>query len=155
MTRDKQIQSILKKFDELTYRIENSYHSEEKVLSKERSQHEALKGTELSLTEYHVIASIGDNENVNGTFLANDLGITKGGVSKTIVKLIGKAMLNAVKLPSNRKEVYYQLTELGQLVYNLHERMHTGIKDDAAKKLKKYSDEELAIIGKFLNDFKK
>ena len=155
MVRDKQIQSILKKFDELTYRIENSCHNEEKVLSKEMSTHETLKGYELSLTEYHIIASVGNNENVNGTFLANDLGITKGGVSKTAVKLISKGMLKVIKLPSNRKEVYYQLTELGEAVYHLHERMHKSIKENAAAKLKKYKDDELAVIGKFLNDFRK
>jgi DNA-binding MarR family transcriptional regulator len=154
MERSKRVSRIIQKFDELTYKIENSYHNEEKSLSGEMSLHEELRQYQLSLTEYHMVAAIGDDKSVNGTFLTKKLNITKGSISKTASKLLTKGMIELGKLPGNKKEVYYSLTELGWKVYHLHHKMHQSVKNASMSKLSKYSDDELSVIDRFLRDFK-
>ncbi len=145
------IEEIIKKFEKLTYSIENDGHSEEKLLRTELNGHNVLKNTRISLTECHIIACIGANGSANGTFIAKTLNITKGSVSKTAAKLTEKNLINTERLPNNKKEIHYTLTRLGQELYRLHENMHGKAKDEFALKLEKFTAGELKTIRAFLD----
>ena len=153
MGKDQKINKVLMLYEKLTYHIENDEHSEEKLLRRELSVNKKLRDVKLSLTESHVIACIGDNEKTNGTFIAKSLNITKGGVSKAAAKLLQKGMIDDMRQPDNRKEVYYVLTELGREVYLAHAHMHEKSQDDLRDVLDKYSENELDTVSKFLSDF--
>lgn len=149
------INTVLDLYEQLTYHIENEEHSEEKLLRKELNERKTLAKIPLSLTECHMIACIGgnDDEMVNGTFIAKNLNITKGGVSKAASKLINKKMIETVKSESNRKEIYYVLTAIGRDAYLAHEQMHEKAHQQHQQILNEYTNEELAAVKKFLKDF--
>jgi DNA-binding MarR family transcriptional regulator len=109
----------------------------------------------MSLSECHIVAQIGQHESVNGTFLAKNLNITKGGVSKSVTKLVNKGLVEIKKLPNNRKEVHYSLTELGVKVFAVHEKMHESAQDEIKRTLVKYDEGALTIISNFLDDITK
>ena len=154
MDKQAKVSKVLELYEKLTYGIENDEHSEEKLLRKELKSLSLLEGINLSLTACHVIACIGDmnGEKVNGTYIAKELNITKGGVSKAVAKLVSKNMVEAIRSDSNRKEVYYELTDLGRNVYRAHAQMHEKAKDQQRAVLASYSEGELEIISRFLKD---
>lgn len=152
MNSEMKVDKVLELYESLTYQIENEEHGEEKLLSKELSSHKLLKNTKLSLTECHVVACIGDNDTANGTFIAKTLNITKGGVSKAAAKLIQKKMIKSLRMQDNKKEVYYELTELGKQLHYAHSIMHERAKEHQRKVLAGYTDQELSVVAKFLKD---
>ncbi len=114
-----------------------------------------LKNTRISLTECHIIACIGANGSANGTFIAKTLNTTKGSISKTAAKMSEKSLINTERLPNNKKEVHYSLTDLGKELYRLHENMHGKAKDEFALKLEKFTACELETIRAFLDTVNK
>ena len=82
-------------------------------------------GTDTLLypSEIHIIDAIGSNDSVTTTFLANKLGITKGGISQTTAKLLDKGLI--VKQSSHAtNEVFITLTEKGETAFETHKKIH-------------------------------
>ncbi len=82
-------------------------------------------GTDTLLypSEIHIIDAIGSSECVTTTFLANTLGITKGGISQTTAKLLDKGLI--VKQSSRvTNEVFITLTEKGKTAFETHKKIH-------------------------------
>ncbi len=50
----------------------------------------------------------------NVTVLSEALGITRGGASKALGRLKADGLAEGYRLPGNKKEVYYRLTEKGK-----------------------------------------
>ncbi|HVN59173.1 MAG TPA: MarR family transcriptional regulator [Bacteroidales bacterium] len=73
-------------------------------------------GDLLYLTEVHTIATVGKNEKVNMTTLAEIMGVTRGAISQTIRKLVVKGLI--IKSNShNLKEFNLMLSRKGRVVY--------------------------------------
>ena len=87
---------------------------------KEKSG-ELLK--DLSFSEMHCINYIGTIERANVTKLSELLNITRGGISKIIKKLINKGFIETYTDKSNKKEIYYNLTQQGKIAFNEHEKI--------------------------------
>jgi len=91
---------------------------------------------ELYPSEIHMIEHVAEMGTTNMTELARHLGLTKGAISKSIVKLERLGLVRRYKYISNQKEVYLHLTEKGVLAYNGHKRYHAAM----AKSLEQYCD---------------
>lgn len=107
---------------------------------------------ELTFSEYHVIDCIGKNHLPNSTFIAKQLDMTKGAISKITAKLISKGLINANRLENNKKEVFFTLTSQGKEAYEVHERMHDSENSKLINIFRKYDLQELKIIYRFLDD---
>ncbi len=83
---------------------------------------ESLKGYKSS--EVHYIECIGRNVDSNVTKLAESLYMTRGAISKMTKKLIEKGIIESYQKPDNKKEIYFRLTEEGQRIYKVHEKLH-------------------------------
>ncbi len=81
-------------------------------------------GVPMYRREIHTIQAIGKNPGINITTLAEHMGVTKGAVSQTIKKLIKKGLVNKAYAPGNAKEVLPELTDLGWIGFNNHEKFH-------------------------------
>ena len=112
-----------------------------------------LYNKELTISEYHVIDCIGKNHLPNVTFIAKQLDMTKGAISKITAKLISKGLINADHLDNNKKEIYYILTPQGKDAYKVHEKVHDAENEKLVNIFKMYNEEELKTIRKFLDDF--
>nr|WP_312579935.1 MarR family transcriptional regulator [Sedimentibacter sp.] len=107
---------------------------------------------ELTFSEYHVIDCIGKNHLPNSTFIAKQLDMTKGAISKITAKLVSKGLINANRLDNNKKEVYFTLTSQGKDAYEVHERIHDFENSKLVNIFKEYNEEELKVIHRFLDD---
>ncbi|HBJ2608935.1 MarR family transcriptional regulator [Clostridium botulinum] len=112
-----------------------------------------IKG--ISLSEFHVIECIGKNNMSNNIFIAKELNMTKGGISKINSKLLSKDIIKADKIENDKREIYYSLTEKGIALFKLHEHLHEKEREKLMKILSNYKLEEITTILKFLEDLEK
>jgi DNA-binding MarR family transcriptional regulator len=81
-------------------------------------------GVAMFRREIHTVQAIGRNPGINVTDLAEYMGVTKGAVSQTITKLTKKGLVRKTYAPGNAKEVILELTDLGQIGFQNHEKFH-------------------------------
>lgn len=74
-------------------------------------------------SEIHLIDAIGKNKNMTTTKLANILGITKGGISQTVSKLMKKGLVTKSE-GDGINEVYILLSDKGKKAYEEHLKLH-------------------------------
>ena len=88
---------------------------------------DSLKGYKSS--EVHCIEYIGRNVDSNVTKLAESFYMTRGAISKMTKKLIKKGIIESYQKPDNKKEIYFRLTEQGQVIYKVHEELHNEFQE--------------------------
>jgi DNA-binding MarR family transcriptional regulator len=81
-------------------------------------------GVLMHTKEIHTIQAIGRHPGINVTNLAEHTGVTKGAVSQTINRLVRKGLVRKTHPPGNDKEVVLELTNLGQIGFQNHEKFH-------------------------------
>lgn len=116
------------------------------ILLNKVKMEELLKGYKSS--EVHCIQCIGKNEDANVTKLAESFYMTRGAISKVTKKLIAKGILESYQKPENKKEVYYRLTEQGNVIFEIHENLHQEFCERDKAIFEQVTDEQLeAILG--------
>jgi len=108
---------------------------------------------EYSYSETHCIDYIGKTELPNVTKIADNMQMTRGAISKMTKKLLAKGLIEKYTLESNKKEVYFRLTESGIELYKEHDKRHKLWEQRDTKFLERYSPEEIEIIVKFMREF--
>lgn len=108
---------------------------------------------EYSYSETHCIDYIGKTELPNVTKIADNMQMTRGAISKMTKKLLAKGLIEKYSLESNKKEIYFRLTESGMELYKEHEKRHKLWEKRDSKFLERYSKDELGIITKFMKEF--
>jgi DNA-binding MarR family transcriptional regulator len=108
-------------------------------------------GFPLYHSEVHLLDAIHSHEDENGQELAKRLGITKGAVAQVAKKLIGKALIESYQLSSNKKEVYFRLTELGERAVKGHRRHHECMNVKVVEYINKLSEKDIQTILRFLD----
>lgn len=108
---------------------------------------------EYSYSETHCIDYIGKSELPNVTKIAETMQMTRGAISKMTKKLLAKGLIEKYTLESNKKEVYFKLTESGMELYSEHEKRHKLWEQRDSRFLERYSKEEIEIITKFMTEF--
>ena len=116
------------------------------------SQDQEIDISHLTLTQIHVLHEISEKENTNVTLISNIIGITKGGVSKAVSKLIQWGLVHEVANGSSKREIHYKLTQQGVKLSFVHEKLHQSLKVKYTKLYEGYSEEEMSIIQRFLDD---
>ena len=105
---------------------------------------------ELSLSQIHCIAIIGDNDGANVTKISNELEMTTGAITKMCKKLFSQGFVEKYQETGNNQKVYYRLTELGQKIYGIHKGLHNKIYEDKKSIIEKY-DKNAMIDSTFKN----
>jgi DNA-binding MarR family transcriptional regulator len=106
----------------------------------------------INLAEVHCVDQIGTIEYANVTKIANEMDMTRGGISKICKRLLGKKLVESYQRLDNNKEIYYRLTENGQRIYNEHRKLHSQLTKEKLNLINTYSEYEQFIILCFLND---
>ncbi len=81
-------------------------------------------GVPLYRSETHTIEAIGKNPGINMTRLAERMGVTKGAISQMLARLARKKLVLKRSIPGSAKEVTAELTDLGRIAFENHERLH-------------------------------
>lgn len=108
---------------------------------------------EYSYSETHCIDYIGKTELPNVTKIADNMQMTRGAISKMTKKLLAKGLIEKYTLESNKKEIYFKLTESGMELYREHEKRHRLWEQRDSKFLERYSAEEITTIRTFMQEF--
>jgi DNA-binding MarR family transcriptional regulator len=106
-------------------------------------------------SEVHCIECIGRNVDSNVTKLAESFYMTRGAISKMTKKLIKKGVIESYQKPDNKKEIYFRLTEQGQIVYKVHEKLHKEFQDRDKAVFDQVTEEQfdsmLSFVEKYSN----
>ncbi|KIO57856.1 MULTISPECIES: MarR family transcriptional regulator [Bacillus] len=115
------------------------------------SQHLDLLKKDWTLTQLHIVSCLHTSKNVNNSFLASRLHISKAAVSKAIQALLKHNIITVTKKPGNKKEIFYTLTESGKELAGLHERLHQKAKEQYKQLFNEFSIDELKTVTAFIN----
>lgn len=116
------------------------------------SDYKILSTKGLTLSEIHVIDCIGKNRLPNAKFVAEELDLTKGAISKINAKLLDKGYIKGTRLEDNKKEIYFTLTIQGKEIFEAHKKVHDIENEKIKVILEYYKKDELQIINYFLDD---
>lgn len=94
-------------------------------------------------SEIHFIDAIGYDEQMNASQLSKKLGITNGAVTQVAEKLLRKKLIEKYKKETNKKEVYFRLTEQGGIAYENHRLFHQELNDKMIQYLSGLSKEQI------------
>lgn len=106
----------------------------------------------ISATDALVLDIIGDNPEANGQFIAGQMAMTKGGVSKILARLQKKQLIKARKDESDYKSNFYSLTQNGGQARAFHTKLISMAAMEMEKMIADYSEKELDRIHHFLAD---
>ena len=79
--------------------------------------------------------------------------MTRGAISKMTKKLLAKGLIEKYTLETNKKEIYFRLTEQGMVLFKEHEKRHKQWEKRDMQFLDRFSKEEIAVIMKFMKEF--
>ncbi|MST55704.1 MarR family transcriptional regulator [Pyramidobacter sp. SM-530-WT-4B] len=101
--------------------------------------------------EIHMLKAIKENEGIHVTGLADILGVTKGAVSQTLMKLQRKGMVVKETDPANLSRLTLKLTPKGETAYLSHEELHRKYEKVFSDILADYSEANKAFLWSFFS----
>ena len=108
---------------------------------------------EYGYSETHCIDSIGRIELPNVTKVAEQMGMTRGAISKMTKKLLAKGLIEKYTLETNKKEIYFRLTDLGNLLFEEHDKRHKRWEKRDMEFLSRYSKDQVDVVYRFMQEF--
>ena len=108
---------------------------------------------EYGYSETHCIDYIGRLELPNVTKVAEHMGMTRGAISKMTKKLLAKGLIEKYTLETNKKEVYFKLTDQGRLLFDEHAKRHKRWEKRDMEFLARYSVEDVRTVSRFMTEF--
>lgn len=126
------------------------YMEKQEILSR-LTEDKKLHGYNYS--EIHTIAAIGDLKEPNVTNVASHMNVTRGAISKITKKLLGQNLIEAYQKDGNKQKIFFRLTELGQFLYDEHEKRHNLWleRDDAF--MKNFDEKTVKQVEEFMKAF--
>jgi DNA-binding MarR family transcriptional regulator len=104
-------------------------------------------------TEIRCIALIGTMEEANVTKLSEASYMTRGGISKTVKKLLSYGVIESYQKSANKKEIYFELTPMGKEIFRKYKEF-THARDERDKIVfNELSEVEKDTVIKFFNRF--
>jgi len=135
-----QEQSLIKKL----YQAINIITCESKIAKNYGTEHK------LTYSDISLLKCVQRNENSKAGDLSQYLGMTNGAVTQLAKKLEGKGYLEPYRIPGNKKEVYYRLTERGEKACDGYDHHYEEIKDRIESYIDTLDNETIEkIIGLF------
>ncbi|HEL1585357.1 TPA: zinc-dependent MarR family transcriptional regulator [Streptococcus suis] len=137
----------------LSKQIESSL--QEIVLSSE-NQLEILIGTcqsqvQLTNTQEHILMLIEKNA-FTSTEIAKELQVSQAAITKAVKSLLAQEMLVAVRDQKDARIIRYSLTDKAKPIAAEHAHHHAHTLSSYEELLAAYTEEEQAVISRFLED---
>ena len=117
----------------------------------EKVQRSFGTGEMMSHSEIHLLEIIGDTKGLSVTDISRHLGITKGAVSQSLIRLEKKGFTTKETDPENLSRSIVSLTSKGQTAYWSHKHWHETMDGGFLKYLDELDDESFEIIVDFLD----
>jgi len=127
-------------FKEAFLRIVNKFKELEKIPIDHGT------GDLLYASEINTLEIIGKFPGINLTQIAQKRGITKGAVSQIVAKLVKKGLVLKKQPLDNGKTVLLELTDMGAIAFENHEKFHAKYDSPMIAKLNGMSVEQLDLV---------
>lgn len=145
--------------DELFQAIQQfAFKRDKRVLQKVQipssdmpSEHLGHLKKDWTLTQLHIVSCLHTSKNVNNSFLASRLHISKAAVSKAVQALLKHNIVTVKKKPGNKKETFYTLTESGRELAAFHDQLHEKAKEQYKRLFNEFSIDDLKTVTAFFN----
>lgn len=108
---------------------------------------------EYGYSETHCIDFIGRLELPNVTKVAEHMRMTRGAISKMTKKLLAKGLIEKYTLETNKKEIYFRLTEQGKVLFDEHAKRHERWEKRDMEFLAQYPREKVVTVYEFMQEF--
>lgn len=109
----------------------------------------------ISVVGYHILDLLNAHSELTGIRISQELGVTRGGVTRAARKMKNEGLIDAVQHEDNKKNIYYRLTPLGRKLVRWHSKMHAELYQQLEKKIvSEFTVEELDTITRFLKEIK-
>ena len=121
-----------------------------KTIFKEKKKIFKFNGVSLYPSEVHLMLVIKNDIDTNATEIAKQLGLTKGAVSQTLLRLEKKGIILKTKDPYNKNELTLSLTGFGEKAYGLCQSRQASFFEAHGSYLAKLDSKEKEVILNFL-----
>ena len=105
----------------------------------------------LHPSELHLMLAVYEDRAVNGTEIAERLGVTKGAVSQTLARLEKKGVITKTKDPYNKNELTVAFTPLGLAAIERFRKRQASLASRYDEYLSSLSKSERRVIEDFLS----
>ena len=109
----------------------------------------------ITINEVHLIDLIGRNQPVNLVTLSELLEVSRSAITQSVRRLTKKDLVSFEFAPDNEKNKYLILSQKGVDVFNIHKEQQEYIETAIFSVLKNYSDEDLQMVMKLMDDVEK
>ena len=79
--------------------------------------------------------------------------MTKGAISKITKKLIEKDFIESYQKSDNKKEIYFRLTEQGEVIYKVHEELHKEFRERDKAVFEQVTEEQIDSMLGFVEKY--
>ena len=117
-----------------------------------KDQHRNSIDKSITINEVHLIDLIGRNQPVNLVKLSELLEVSRSAITQSVRRLIKKDLVSFEFAQDNEKNKYLILSKKGVEVFNIHKEQQEHIETAIFSVLKNYSDEDLQMVMKLLDD---
>jgi DNA-binding MarR family transcriptional regulator len=131
------------------YLVEKLIHAVNKMNACAKKPRDYGTSDLLYQSEIHTLAAVCHHTGKNASELAMILGVTNGAITQVVSKLINKGLIEKYHLRGNQKEVYFRLTQKGEIAYAGHELCDELRFGDLLTYLSSLKKGELEIIEEF------
>jgi DNA-binding MarR family transcriptional regulator len=155
MTGQQTITQIYQEIEKIRLAGSNGHTSAERNWLLKRLDDDRLKErvATISVTGLHMLSAL-QTQAKTGIELADELQVTRGGITRAAKKLLAQQLVTAVKKKNNQKKIYYQLTAAGKKVAVLHDQLHQDLQAKVINELEQeFSPANLQTVAKFLHKF--
>lgn len=104
----------------------------------------------LSILSIQVLNEIARNSNQSAADIANELNVTRGGISRVAKRLIQDDLIKEIRKKDNQKEINYHLTEKGNAIFQVHLKLLKGIEKQHLAIIRSFNEEEQTAIFNYL-----
>lgn len=115
-----------------------------------KRSYEYCPGVSLYQNEIRTLEYIAISSTTNLTDIANQTALTRGAVSKMIVKLENMGLLVRYKYHPKQKEIYVHLTQKGVLTYDGYKRYRADMDEQLYRYFSAQDESEQNNIVQFL-----
>ncbi len=132
-------------------------HLVNQILLKAENQHELLFGScqsnvSLTNTQEHILMLL-SQERLTNSELAKRLNISQAAITKATKYLVTKGLLASVKNKEDARVTYFELTDNAKPIAQEHMHHHDSTIAVYEKLLGQFSENEQAVITRFLDIF--
>lgn len=125
-------------------------HVINKTIFKEKKKIFKFKGVSLYPSEVHLMLVIKNDIDTNATEIAKQLGLTKGAISQTLLRLENKGIILKTKDPYNKNELTLHLTGFGEKAYEFCQSSQASFMEAHENYLAKLDTKDKEVILNFL-----